>query len=30
MKEMDGWMMVALALAILVLALSVVAIRYGT
>jgi len=29
MKEMDGWMMVALALAILVLALSVVAIRYG-
>lgn len=29
MKEMDGWTMVALALAILVLALSVVAIRYG-
>ena len=29
MKEMDGWMIVALALAILVLALSVVAIRYG-
>ena len=29
LKEMDGWTMVALALAILVLALSVLAIRYG-
>lgn len=29
MKDMDGWQMVALALAILVLALAVLAIRYG-
>ena len=29
MKEMDGWTTVALALAILILGLSVIAIRYG-
>ncbi len=29
MKEMDGWMIISLSLAILILALAVLAIRYG-